>query len=74
MPSTAPVGTRYYGSVRAAGLYLAWVVAGFTNPAVLRTNNKAGHHRALRALDASTAARFRRRCGRRWAPETYACV
>ena len=43
MSFCAPVGTSYFSSVWAAGLYLAWVVPRFTAPAVLRTNNKAGH-------------------------------
>ncbi len=30
------------------------------------TANKAGHHRALRALDSQTAARFTRRCAERY--------
>ena len=62
----APVGASYYSPIQAAGLILARVVPGFTNPAVLRTNNKAGHPRALRALDSQTAARFARRCRQRY--------
>jgi len=62
MSSLAPVGASIYGSVRAAGLYLARVLPGFTNPAVLRTNNKA---RQYAAFGRRTRHGVARRCAER---------
>jgi len=65
MSFAAPLGSRRYGSVRAAGLYLSWFALGLPVPALLRTNNKA-HQFAPSAPDGKTAARFRRRCAVRY--------